>query len=164
MFQAQQRQSAIRRVITAGAFLLFAATSSASVAEEETEIQAAVHPSIFQFKPAAPPDDGTDKGGGWQEAKADIPISDTRSHPFKHWSCKIKISMPQRTEKDGVVSPDKAAKESAEVATKAWKKVMPRQKPGEWPVGVFCIEYRKEMETIFEKDKPTLGARVKQWT
>jgi hypothetical protein len=165
IFQKQRRRAPIGWffVVFLLNILAVALAPSAAVAEE-VEIQASVSPSVFTFETTIP-DDGKGDGGGWQEAKAKIPISDPRGSMFRGWICKIHVEMPLRTKANGSISADRAAKASADVATKAWKKVMPRQPPGEWAPGAFCVQFRAEMETIFAEDKKykTFGARVKTW-
>jgi hypothetical protein len=125
---------------------------------------ALVHPSVFKFLVEVP-DDGTDSAGGWQVAKAVVPIHDTRKmDPMGMWSCNVKVGMPLRTTKDGQISAKKAANLSVEVAELAWANVMPRRPPGEWTSGTFCALYWPEMHELFKKGKyKTLGATVSQW-
>ena len=125
---------------------------------------AVVPASVFKFVVELP-DDGKDGGGGWQVAKAVVPIHDTRKmDPIGMWSCLVQVGMPLRTTEEGKISANKAAKVSAEVAEIAWANVMPRRPPGEWTSGTFCPLYLKEMRTVFKKDPyKTLGARVDPW-
>lgn len=112
------------------------------------------------------PDDGKDEGGGWQEAKANIAISDHRGDMFLGWTCKVKVGMPLRTKAHGVVNAKRAARVSADVGTRAYKNVLPRRPPGDWTSGTFCPVFRKEMTDLFrsiDAYKP-LGARVEGWS
>ncbi len=120
--------------------------------------------TVFKFVVELP-DDGTDSGGGWQVAKAVVPIYDNRKlNPLGMWECKVKVGMPLRTTKDGKISANKAAKMSADVAEIAWRNVLPRRPPGEWTSGTFCQFYWQEMQNVFKKDKyTTIGATVSQW-
>ncbi len=62
-----------------------------------------------------------------------------------------------------MIKADKAAKISAEVASKGIEQVLPRQPPGKWPPGIFCDKLKTEMEVMFKKDHEKLGVRVSQW-
>jgi hypothetical protein len=112
------------------------------------------------------PDDGKDEGGGWQEAKANVSISDHRGDMFLGWTCKVKMGMPLRTRAHGVVNAKRAARVSADVGTRAYKNVLPRRPPGEWTSGTFCPVFRKEMTDLFKSIDAykLLGARVEGWS
>jgi hypothetical protein len=144
------------------AMALLAAPASAII--EADGFVALVPSSVFKFVVELP-DDGTDSGGGWQVAKAVVPIHDSRKmNPMGMWSCNVKVGMPLRTTKDGQISAKKAAQISADVAEIAWANVLPRRPPGEWTSGTFCNCYWQEMQRIFKKEKyTTVGATVSQW-
>jgi hypothetical protein len=152
----------ISAVGSALAMALLAAPASAII--EADGFVALVPTSVFKFIVELP-DDGKDGGGGWQVAKAVVPIHDTRKmNPIGLWSCNVQVGMPLRTREDSKISASKAAKVSADVAELAWKTVLPRRPPGEWTSGTFCPLYRKEMRIEFKKDNyKTLGARVDDW-
>ncbi len=123
-----------------------------------------VKSSDFSFTTTLP-DDGKEEGGGWQEAHANVPITDARGDMFLGWTCKVKVGMPLRTKTHGAVNAKRAARVSADVGTRAYKAVLPRRQPGEWTPGTFCPLFRKEMTDLFKSIEAykLLGARVEGW-
>lgn len=117
-------------------------------------------PSLFKFKTTLP-DDGQDKGGGWQEATATLRFVDARHFIPKTWTCPVKIGMPLRSEKHGKIDPTEAGKIASRVTTAASVTVMRRQT--EWPVtDLYCIEWYKEMKEVFRKKYEGLGGRAER--
>jgi hypothetical protein len=163
IFQKPWRKAPVRWLFVSFllSILAVAAVPSAAVAEETKPWEAVVfvHPNVFKFKTTIR-DDGKGDGGGWQEANADVPISDARSSPIKNWKCNITVGMPLRTKADGKISAEKAAEVSAEVASQAVKQVMPEQPPGQWAPGTFCVKFKAAMRNIFRANYKSLGARV----
>jgi hypothetical protein len=113
-------------------------------------------PSHFSFSTTLK-DDGQGKGGGWQEAKANLPFAQT-TFPIgvRTWYCDITIGMPIRNSQMGYISPTTAATMSAAVTNKAASNT-----DFNLPQGVFCIKFRKEVEVTFPAMYPDLGARVR---
>lgn len=103
-------------------------------------------------------DDGSDKGGGWQEAKATlkfwkvaIPRGVTR------WQCPIIVEMPLRTKAAGIIPRSHAATLSAEVANDIALKI-----DYSLPPGIFCFEFTDRMDKLIRSRYPMLGARVRK--
>jgi len=99
-------------------------------------------------------DDGTDKGGGYQEAKVNlefvrmlIPISITK------WWCPFTIGMPLRTEMMGKISATLAASMSAEITVS-----VARDMDYDLEGGIFCFYYIKKVEAAFKLKYPFLKA------
>ena len=113
-------------------------------------------PSIFHFVTKIP-DDGEGEGGGYQEAQTTLRIVDTRYMIPPIYACPVVVGMGIRTKKDGVVTPARAARISAAVATRASKVVHQRDV---WVKELLCSTIIKGMEDIFNADFGTLGARV----
>src|SRR5262249_31257995 len=112
-------------------------------------------PSEFPFVTTVR-DDGTGKGGGWQEAKASldfvkivIPSGTTR------WKCPITIGMPLRTEVAGPIPSSHAAKLSAEVTA-----YVGREMDYSLPPGIFCHRFVLAVRALFKSRYPLLGASV----
>ncbi len=77
--------------------LAFAAAPPAAIAEEPDDpIMVFVHPTVFKFVTTVH-DDKKGDGGGWQDAKAEIPVADPRPASMPSWKCKIQVGMPIRT-------------------------------------------------------------------
>ena len=113
--------------------------------------------SLFKFKTIVE-DDGTGKGGGWQQADAKLNFVDSRSSITSAWTCTLTIEMPLRTELKGKISAEKAAEWSAQVATQASSEVM-HTKEG-WVPAEFCNAWREKMKAIF-KEEPYKGIGVR---
>lgn len=135
-----------------------------AVLADDNEYGNMVKSSEFIFTTTLP-DDGKEDGGGWQEAKANVSISDSRGEMFLGWTCKVKVGMPLRTKAHGQVNAKRAARVSADVGTRAYNNVLPRRPPGEWTPGTFCPLFRKEMTDLFKAIEAykLLGARVEGW-
>lgn len=116
-------------------------------------------PTLFHFV-STRADDGTDQGGGWQQAAASLNFVDGRHVIPQSWSCQLVVGMPLRTARDGRIAPERAAVVSAEVATIASSAVMRRQP--EWIPSAFCVRFCEQMRLFFKDDHPTLGARVSE--
>jgi hypothetical protein len=114
-------------------------------------------PAIFKFVTSVP-DDGTGKAGGWQEAVATLKFTDMRHLLPDFWTCTIKVQMPIRAEKYGVITPDVAASMSAAASTTASVAVMHRQP--KWIAAAYCVQFKDEMESTLNTTYPRLGARV----
>lgn len=116
--------------------------------------------SLFKFT-VDRPDDGKDEGGGWQKATADLRFVDDRSlFSTDVWTCSVTIGMAIRSQKDGVIPPDKAARTSAKVATDASSNVMPTQE--KWLPTYFCRKFSDEMGNIFRHEYGSFGAMVQR--
>ena len=103
-------------------------------------------------------DDGTDKAGGWQVAKANlefvrllIPISVTS------WWCRFTIEMPLRTEMMGKISATLAASLSQEITVG-----VARDMDYDLPQPIFCSQFVDKVEAAFKSKYKFLGSRVKQ--
>lgn len=114
-------------------------------------------PSLFRFRIIVK-DDGKAEPGGWQEASTELNFVDGRLVLPKAWSCRLNVGMPLRAAAYGRISPDFAAETAASVATQASQVVMHRRP--EWLTAAFCIEFITEMNDLFVKNYPDLGARA----
>ncbi|MEZ4294770.1 MAG: hypothetical protein R3B70_07315 [Polyangiaceae bacterium] len=118
----------------------------------------AFSPSVFNFMTTLP-DDGTDKGGGWQVATATLKFARISGLLPESWSCTVTVGMPLRTALHGKVSAESAASISAAVATQASANV--RKSEPELPPGVFCIKLIAQMDAIFRAEPlKSYGARA----
>ncbi|MDC0678737.1 hypothetical protein [Sorangium atrum] len=118
-------------------------------------IYADIDPSEFKFVTIVK-DDGMDKGGGWQEAKANLTFRRlTIPHEIKKWSCAFTIGMPLRTEIYGQIDADRAASLSKEITEDVANR-MDYYLPQE----AFCDTFRKEADAAFKSKYKRLGARV----
>lgn len=105
------------------------------------------------------PDDGKGKGGGWQEAKANleffkivIPVSVTK------WKCQITIGMPLRTETMGKIAPSLAATMSAGITN-----MVTIGMDFDLPQGIFCDAFHSGVKATFKATYPRLGSSVRKW-
>lgn len=112
-------------------------------------------PSEFPFVVVLP-DDGTDKGGGWQSAKANLEFTRI-SLPLKviTWVCPFRVEMPLRTELLGKVDAIRAATMSAAVANSVVATM-----DYKLPPGIFCERFIDGMRKSFPAMYPGLGASV----
>jgi hypothetical protein len=110
-------------------------------------------PSDFPFVTTVK-DDGKDDAAGWQEAKASLPFGKILPYGVKMWYCTISIGMPIRHSVQGYISPATAATKSAAVTNSAAS-----QTDFDLPQGVFCVKFRKNVETAFPAMYP-VGAKV----
>ncbi|MFS8072045.1 MAG: hypothetical protein ACMG6S_37220 [Byssovorax sp.] len=99
-------------------------------------------------------DDGTDKGGGYQEAKVNlefvrmlIPISITS------WWCPFTIGMPLRTEGMGKISATLAASLSSEITVG-----VARDMDYDLTQGIFCWQFVEKVNAAFILKYPSLKA------
>jgi hypothetical protein len=111
--------------------------------------------SLFKFKKTQE-DDGV--GFGWQETQPSLKFADSRQSSIEMWSCTINIGMPLRTVKMGKIAADWAATATAEIATTASSAVM--HSKSSWVPAAFCKAFKDQMNAIFGKTFPNLGARV----
>ena len=114
-------------------------------------------PAAFRFVTTIE-DDGKSGGGGWQEASTGLNFVDTRPVIPRIWSCRVTVGVPLRTVALGRVTSEMAAEWSASIATDASKVVMYRQP--EWLIAEFCVAFKTEMNRLFSRAHPDLGARV----
>lgn len=116
-------------------------------------------PSLFKFKMTIP-DDGTDKGGGEQQADTVLTFMDWRKVWPKFWTCNVTVRMPLRTALRGTITADKAAKITAKAANRASSEVLHSQ--SDWLPVLFCIRFGDRMNELFKKEKgyEGYGARV----
>jgi hypothetical protein len=105
-------------------------------------------------------DDGEGKAGGWQRAAAKLHFVVHRGViPTDYWKCPVVVGMPLRSEKEGRISPSRAALLSAEVATEVAASMrLSRDWQGQG--AVFCIELRTSMQQMFRDRHPGIGATV----
>lgn len=113
-------------------------------------------PSLFNFLTTIPYDGSV--AGGWQEATATLKFVDARQLLPETWTCTIKVGMPIRPEKYGVLSAAVAASMSAAAATTASTAVMHR-KP-KWIAVAYCSEFATAVRVTLNATWPNLGARV----
>jgi hypothetical protein len=113
-------------------------------------------PSEFPFVTTVQ-DDGTDKGGGYQEAKANLEFIDATASGIvrSKWYCEFTIKMPLRTKGMGKISASRAANLSVEITEDVANGM-------DWdlPPGIFCIQYINKLEPAFKSTYPNLGAAV----
>jgi hypothetical protein len=113
--------------------------------------------SLFKFKTTVE-DDGTDKGGGEQQASATLAFVDVRHDPPPAWICNVTIKMPLRTAKYGKISASQAAEISTKVTTKASSAVIHTR--DSWQPTLFCKEFQDKMNDIFYYEYSGLGGRA----
>ncbi|XXT24961.1 hypothetical protein WME94_25850 [Sorangium sp. So ce429] len=114
-----------------------------------------IDPSEFTFVTIVN-DDGTDKGGGWQEARANLSFRRlTIPHKEKNWSCAFTIGMPLRTEIYGRVDAGRAASLSEEITEEVANRM-----DYDLPQLIFCDRFRENVEAAFKSKYKRLGARV----
>ena len=152
--------AARRRALVIAGALCFAWPFSAARAEPpavRADLVAAgsLSASLFKFKQTQE-DDGV--GFGWQEAQPTLKFVDGRQEPAAVWSCTINVGMPLRTVKMGKITADWAAETSAEIATAASSAVM--HSKDSWTPAAFCKAFKDQMNAVFGKSFPNLGARV----
>ncbi|WP_437912191.1 hypothetical protein WME73_33640 [Sorangium sp. So ce302] len=111
-------------------------------------------PSDFKFVTIVA-DDGTDKGGGWQEAKSGLVIFLESGAA----ACFLRIGMPIRNSLWGFISADNAAMYSAEV-TNSVANEMEHTGRFALPPGIFCSEFFTNVKEVFGKQYKNLGAVV----
>jgi hypothetical protein len=99
-------------------------------------------PSNFKFVTIVA-DDGTDVGGGWQEAKAPLMFA---HNLFEITTCQVRVGMPLRTKLLGKIAESVAASYSANAANIAAGKLWPT----DLPPGIFCSNFRDEMKKQLE--------------
>ncbi|WP_437596127.1 hypothetical protein WMF28_26440 [Sorangium sp. So ce590] len=101
-------------------------------------------------------DDGKDEGGGWQEAKANLPFSKLHNlRPVRRWTCSFRVGMPLRTQRMGRIRPNRAAMLSIGIAED-----VARRMNYNLPEGIFCSRFIDEMRATFKSKYPRLGATV----
>ncbi|MBK9260184.1 MAG: hypothetical protein IPM54_10150 [Polyangiaceae bacterium] len=138
----------------------FVHAPSANAADYDRPVEApqagGFSPSLFIFVTIVPYDG--QGPGGWQEAVATLKFIDMRHLLPETWTCTIKVGMPIRPRKYGVISPAVAASMSAAAATTASKAVMMRQP--KWMAAAYCIQFATEVRVTLNTTWVDLGARV----
>lgn len=106
------------------------------------------------------PDDGMDKGGGWQEAKANLELIRVDVIPpgVTKWKCRVAIQMPLRTETMGKIPPSVAATMSAGITN-----MVTIGMDFELPQSAFCDTFVAGVKATFKATYPRLGSRVLKW-
>lgn len=104
------------------------------------------------------PDDGADKGAGWQAARANLKFTRIVL-PLKviEWYCPFTVGMPLRTERRGVISATQAAIMSAAVANSVVATM-----DFALPQGIFCHKFVEGMQVTFPIMYVGLGASVQR--
>jgi hypothetical protein len=102
-------------------------------------------------------DDGKGKGGGWQEAKANLEFWYALfPRRINRWKCPFTVKMPIRTQFMGRFSPRRAAEVSAEIAND-----VARHMDYELPPGIFCHQFTDGMDKMFKSTKyRRIGGRI----
>ncbi len=101
------------------------------------------------------PDDGTDKGGGWQVAKVNLEfVRIIFPTNVLVWHCPFNIEMPLRTAEMGQIDAKRAAKLSAEITNR-----VALDMDYTLPQGIFCDRYFEGVKATFKSTYPKLGAR-----
>jgi hypothetical protein len=113
--------------------------------------------SIFAFATTIP-DDGTDKGGGWQVASANLKFVRWTSTIPEAWVCPLTVGMPLRTAINGTISPEYAATITAGIATDASSNV--KNSSPDLPPGIFCSKLKPKMQTQFDVQYGSVGAKM----
>ena len=104
------------------------------------------------------PDDGTDAGGGWQVAKANLEfVNIVIPTSIISWWCPIGIEMPLRTTLMGKVSASLAASMSVEMSVRVARDI-----DYSLPQGLFCMQFVNEVRAAFKSKYPKLGYKVTQ--
>jgi hypothetical protein len=116
------------------------------------------NPSDFPFVTTIQ-DDGTDKGGGSQEAKVNLRF-DRALLPYsvETWYCPFKIQMPLRTEFMGKISAKSAADYSVEISESVARDML----KAKVSTGIFCTQFVPNLRAAFKGKYEKLGARVIQ--
>lgn len=115
--------------------------------------------SLFKFTTTLA-DDGTDKGGGYQEATANnVKFVDGRQDPPAAWTCNIWVGMPLRTVGDGKISAGRAAEIAADVLT-VTSSITMRNKPA-WVPGAFCKQLGVDMSKSFQSLYGSVGGSAR---
>jgi hypothetical protein len=100
------------------------------------------------------PDDGTDKGGGYQEAKVNLEFVNIHiPTSIVSWWCPFTIGMPLRTAGMGKVSATLAASLSGEITVG-----VARDMDFDLPQGIFCFQFVDKVNTAFTLKYPSLKA------
>lgn len=116
--------------------------------------------SLFKFYPQVL-DNGKGPGGGFQKASAALHFVDARESWLKPnvWNCSVTIGMPIRHRTYGVITPERAAELTANVADAASSSVMSSQTA--WISGLFCKRFADKMTELFATAPGgSFGARV----
>ncbi|WP_437727038.1 hypothetical protein [Sorangium sp. So ce861] len=111
-------------------------------------------PSDFPFVTIVN-DDGTDKGGGYQQAKASLRFEHRSRDGIREWYCSLTIKMPLRTEMMGKISPLRAADLSEEITEEVGQLMNYNLPPG-----IFCERFHRAVDAAFKFKYPRLGAAV----
>lgn len=111
-------------------------------------------PSEFPFVTTIP-DDGTDKGGGRQVAKANLEFVKKRRSGSSTWLCGITIEMPLRNQVYGKISASRAAGFSVAVTEDVAESM-----DFDLPPGIFCSRFVAGVKAAFPSTYPNLGERV----
>ncbi|WP_437514990.1 hypothetical protein [Sorangium sp. So ce1099] len=111
-------------------------------------------PSSFPFVTIVP-DDGTDKAGGYQQAKANLKFKHVSSAGTREWYCSLTVKMPLRTELMGKVDALRAAELSEEI-TEDVGQLMDYN----LPPGIFCKSFAIQTDAAFKLKYKGLGASV----
>lgn len=102
------------------------------------------------------PDDGTDKGAGWQEAKANLEfVKINIPTSIVSWWCPFTIGMPLRTAGMGKISASLAASLGVEITVG-----VARDMDYDLPQGIFCSQFVLRAREAFKSKYPLLGATV----
>lgn len=112
-------------------------------------------PSDFKFVTIIP-DDGTSEPGGWQEAKAILKIKRLIGiATYETFTCpQMTIGTPLRNQAQGKISAERAAQESADIATYVTGVI------DQVPQGIFCVKLKEGMAKMMPQ--AISGARVQQ--
>ena len=116
--------------------------------------------SLFVFKTIVQDDEPSLPAGGWRVAVATLNFSDGRQEPAQAWTCTVRVGMPLRAEKLGVLSASWAATASAGAATTAGGIVMRMQE--RWIPASFCIRFTEGLEKVLNSANKGLGAKVQR--
>ncbi|WP_437737449.1 hypothetical protein [Sorangium sp. So ce1335] len=104
-------------------------------------------------------DDGTGESGGWQQASVRLKIKRWVEVYPEFWECpQMTFGMPLRNVAQGQISAEEAARISADVASKASRKVMRANLT--IPQGIYCVRLKDEMDMSLRKR--VAGSRVTQ--
>lgn len=128
--------------------------------EPTQKAEYAFDPSLFKFGVWVN-DDGQGEAGGWQRASTVLTFKDLRTSWISPdtWQCRITVQVPIRARYYGIISPEVAAKWSADTAIVASDQVM-KTRP-KWIAALFCPQFASKMMKLFkDAARADIGARV----
>lgn len=131
--------------------------------EPTNEASQAAYENIFKFVQTIK-DDGEGKGGGWQEATANLKFLEWRRTFLPiFWDCPIKVGMPVRAQFHGYISGRSATQMTAAATTDATDDLMVSRPTWAGATTEHCKQLREEIRVRLDPPGRRLGARVTPW-